>query len=121
MSPHPGGAFYQALRLNILNFRRGLYRKSCRYVDRNYDLTRASLYGEPEMSIDYNKNQWRYSIDQTQQQGVLLKAWMGTLSWTPYLFLGVVIGGLNIRLIHNDKYNVFKKWRTVPDEEFSSD
>lgn len=88
-----------------------------RYVDRNYDLTRASLYGEPELSIDYNKNQWRYMVDQTYQQGVLLKAWLDALSWTPYVFAGIVLGGLHIRFIHNDKYNVFKKWRTIPDTE----
>ena len=117
MSAHPGGPVYQMLRQNILSFRRNVWRKACRYVDRNYDLTRASLYGEPELSIDYNKNQWRYMIDQSYHQGVLLKSWLDAVSWTPYLFFGMLIGGLHIRWVHNDKYNVFKKWRTIPEGE----
>jgi len=83
-----------------------------RYVDRNYDLNRASMYGEPEISLDYNKNQWRYTIDQPYMQGVLLRSWMDAVSWAPYILAGVVVGGLHVRFLHNDKYNVFKKWQT---------
>jgi len=117
MSPYPGGPIYQLLRQNILFFRRVVWRKSCRYVDRNYDLTRAAMYGEPEIRIDYNMNQWRYLVDQVFQQGVLCKAWLHSLSWTPYLLAGILVGAVHIRFVHNDKYNVFKKWRTVPEGE----
>ncbi len=113
MSPFVGGPVYQKLRGSFLGFRRNIYRQGVRYIDRNYDLIRASSYGEPEVRIDYNKNFWRYSVDQTYHQGVLLKAYTDALSWAPYAFIGLLIGGLHIRLKHNDKYNVFAKWRTV--------
>jgi len=75
------------------------------------------MYGEPEIRIDYNKNQWRFMVDQSYQQGVLGKAYIDSSFWAPYLFLGLIIGGLHIRFVHNDKYNVFKKWRTIPETE----
>ncbi len=113
MSPSQGGPIYQKLRSTIFSYRRGPYRQSMRYIDRNYDLIRASSYGEPEVHIDYNKNFWRYSVDQTYHQGVLMKAHQDALKWAPYAFLAVLVGGLHIRFKHNDKYNVFAKWRTV--------
>ena len=113
MSPSAGGPVYRMLRSRILGFRRNVYRPGVRYIDRNYDLVRAASYGEPEVRIDYNKNFWRYSVDQTYQQGVLFKAYQDALRWAPYAFVGLLVGGLHIRFKHNDKYNVFAKWRTI--------
>lgn len=113
MSPYSGGPIYQKLRSSILYFRRGPLRQTVRYIDRNYDLVRAASYGEPDVRIDYNKNFWRYTVDQTYHQGVLFKAYQDALKWAPYAFLAVLVGGLHIRFKHNDKYNVFAKWRTV--------
>jgi hypothetical protein len=113
MSPYAGGPVYQKLRGSILGFRRGVYKQGVRYIDRNYDLIRAASYGEPEVRIDYNKNFWRYAVDQTYHQGVLMKAHQDSLRWTPYAFVAIMVGALHIRFKHNDKYNVFAKWRTV--------
>ena len=111
MSTHAGGPIYQWLRGNIKIFRHSVIRRSHHYIDRNYDLIRAAGYGEPDVSIDYNKNFWRYHVDQTYQQGVLFKAYQDFFSWLPYAALALTVGGLHVRFKHNDKYNVFKKWR----------
>ena len=115
MSPFEGGPMYKQLRESILFFRRGVVRKGQRYVDRNFDLTRAAAYGEPEVSLNYHANYWRYMVDQTYQTGVLGKAYQDLFSWAPAAALGLILGGLHIRWLHNDKYNVFKKWKTIED------
>ena len=115
MSPYAGGPIYRSIRSGILSFKRNYQRNAMRYIDRNYDLVRAASYGEPEVSLNYHANYWKVHVDQTYQDGVLTKAYQDFWSWIPYAFAGLMVGAIHIRWVHNDKYNVFKKWRTIED------
>ena len=82
-----------------------------RFVNRTLDLQRVAYYGVPEDNLDPSKNQWKIFFDAGQWGGVRDKAAEDVLKLLMYPIVGFILAFAHGRLIANDKYNVFAKWR----------
>lgn len=82
-----------------------------RFTNRTLDLQRVAYYGIPEDNLDPAKNQWKYFIDSGSWGGVRDKAAEDVLKWMMFPIVAFVLAYGHGRMIANDKYNVFAKWR----------
>jgi hypothetical protein len=110
MSPYPGGKTYITLKLWWQAYMQR-WNRIPRFASRNLDLQRVAYYGIPEDNLDPAKNQWKYFVDSGNWGGVRDKAAEDVLKWLMYPIVAYLLAYAHGRLIYNDKYNVFAKWR----------
>ena len=82
-----------------------------RFVNRNLDMHRAAFYAVPEDNLDPAKNQWKYFVDSGSWGGIRDKVAEDVLKYMMYPIVALLLAYAHGRMIVNDKYNVFAKWR----------
>merc|ERR1719263_2769758 len=117
MSPYKGGPVYCWLRSTYIWLRRRPGRHWIRWLDRNWDFQKMTMFGVPELHIDPTKNRWRYMIDTSYYGGFMEKAHE---DWSRYAMMYPALGFFTFvvyaRMKENDKDNFLAKWRVLKEE-----
>lgn len=87
-----------------------------RKQSRHFSMNAVCMYGIPERNFDPSKNLWMKFVSAGNWDGIRTKVYEDFLRWSTIPLTAWLLAWVHGRLIMNDKYSMFSRWKKQPVE-----